>query len=52
MFALAFGMVPEKNHARVLAHIQAKGMATSVYGRSFCWMLCTMRKKASTPYRS
>jgi hypothetical protein len=35
MFALAFGMVPEKNHARVLAHIQAKGMAASVYGSQF-----------------
>lgn len=35
MFALAFGLVPEKNHDKVLAHIRNKGMATSVYGSQF-----------------
>lgn len=35
MFALAFGLVPEKYHASVLAHIRNKGMATSVYGSQF-----------------
>ncbi|MPR34676.1 alpha-L-rhamnosidase-related protein [Salmonirosea aquatica] len=35
MFALAFGLVPEKYHASVLAHIRSKGMATSVYGSQF-----------------
>ncbi len=35
MFALAFGLVPEKNHENVLAHIRNKGMATSVYGSQF-----------------
>ncbi|GAB2783509.1 hypothetical protein GCM10027275_29370 [Rhabdobacter roseus] len=35
MFALAFGLVPEKYHARVLTHIRSRGMATSVYGSQF-----------------
>ncbi|SMC63231.1 family 78 glycoside hydrolase catalytic domain [Pedobacter africanus] len=35
MFALAFNLVPEKNKAAVLAHIQSRGMACSVYGAQF-----------------
>ncbi|MEX0331999.1 MAG: family 78 glycoside hydrolase catalytic domain [Puniceicoccaceae bacterium] len=35
MFALAFGLVPEASMEAVLAHIQSKGMACSVYGSQF-----------------
>ncbi|QJW89161.1 family 78 glycoside hydrolase catalytic domain [Spirosoma taeanense] len=35
MMALAFGLVPEKNQAAVLAHIRSRGMACSVYGSQF-----------------
>ncbi|CCG99683.1 alpha-L-rhamnosidase [Fibrella aestuarina BUZ 2] len=35
MMALAVGLVPEANRARVLAHIRSRGMACSVYGAQF-----------------
>ncbi|WP_460965668.1 alpha-L-rhamnosidase-related protein [Spirosoma litoris] len=35
MMALAFGLVPEKHQANVLAHIRSRGMACSVYGSQF-----------------
>lgn len=35
MMALAVGLVPTANHARVLAHIRSRGMACSVYGAQF-----------------
>ncbi|GAB3258565.1 hypothetical protein GCM10027347_21960 [Larkinella harenae] len=35
MMALAFGLVPAKNQAKVLAHIRSRGMACSVYGSQF-----------------
>ncbi|GAB2526787.1 alpha-L-rhamnosidase-related protein [Spirosoma aerophilum] len=35
MMALAFGLVPEKVQARVLAHMRSRGMACSVYGSQF-----------------
>ncbi|GAB3949808.1 hypothetical protein GCM10028805_26750 [Spirosoma harenae] len=35
MMALAFGLVPEKNRAAIVAHIRSRGMACSVYGSQF-----------------
>jgi alpha-L-rhamnosidase len=35
MMALAFGLVPEKEQATVLAHMRSRGMACSVYGSQF-----------------
>ncbi|MEZ0611661.1 alpha-L-rhamnosidase C-terminal domain-containing protein [Fibrella sp. WM1] len=35
MMALAVGLVPDANRARVLAHIRSRGMACSVYGAQF-----------------
>jgi alpha-L-rhamnosidase len=35
MFPLAFGLVPEKNMAKVTAFIRSRGMACSVYGSQF-----------------
>ncbi|SOD89584.1 alpha-L-rhamnosidase-related protein [Spirosoma fluviale] len=35
MMALAFGLVPEKQQAHVLAHMRSRGMACSVYGSQF-----------------
>jgi alpha-L-rhamnosidase len=35
MMALAFDLVPAKNHQKVLSHIRSRGMACSVYGSQF-----------------
>lgn len=35
MFPLAFGLVPEKNKAKVMDYIKSKGMACGVYGANF-----------------